>query len=498
MAQQHQLEKVGLKVGDEAPVWSADSTKGIINSGDFLDKHPVLLIFYWADWTSVCSSELPAFEELINFAGDLDFKVFGVSLDNIASHKAYAAQIGLDSIALISDTDGEITDAFGFHDKRGGCKRATVVIGADGVIHHLKVHEETAKPRPLKEVEDALFVIGKLNGITSSREEWKKSWATMMQLPRQTPLEPPTKLTLTFWGTRGSIPVSGKAYEQYGGNTSCVSLTSDKGHLFVFDCGSGARELGYHLLSKEWDFDYSSPDANGKVTKHLKGYILLSHTHSDHIQGFPFFTPVFIPGNRFHIIGWTNCSQTLSSVLAGPMQHCYFPVSLDALPSELEFYSVQHGPFIADGVKIIGTPLKHPIPSTAFRLEISGKTMIYATDHEPLTVPKPVPGVLLGNDVIDEALVELARSADLMIFDAQYSVEQLGQKVGWGHNSGVVGVDTALKAGVKKLVLYHHDPAHDDTVINSLLQAARERAKSFGNPDLEVIAACDNMTLELL
>ncbi len=315
-----------------------------------------------------------------------------------------------------------------------------------------------------------------------------------MQLPRSQPLPPVTgQLELRFWGTRGSIPVSGAANLRYGGNTSCVSLTSESGHLFVFDCGSGARDLGNYLLSSEW----------AARNPEIKGYLLLSHTHWDHIQGFPFFAPVFKPNSRFNIIGWHHDAPSLSRVLAGQMEQNYFPVSLNALPSELAFYVVNSSqPAHAvelDGAKLTCCLLKHPLPSIGYRLELGGKTLVYATDHEPHDLP-PLhmqPGHLLGDNVIDAQLVKLARHADVLIHDAQYSNAELFDKVGWGHNTAEIAADTAVKAGVKTLILYHHDPAHDDDAIDRLVALARQRAADLGCPGLEILAASDGLTIKL-
>lgn len=341
-------------------------------------------------------------------------------------------------------------------------------------------------------------VIGEVsNSMTSTNQKnGQPSDANSMplQLPRTKPLETPTKLSLHFWGTRGSIPVSGPDYLHYGGNTSCVSLTSNTGHLFIFDVGSGARLLGNYLMSPEWQ-RIANPHGE---TDAINAYIMLSHTHWDHIQGFPFFVPAFKPGNHFHIIGCSNCSQPLDDILGGQMQQCYFPVSLDSLPAEIGFYSVQpHETAEIDGAFLYNQLLKHPIPTTAYRLELGGKVLTYATDHEPHALPHLQPHQMLGYDVIDENLVALAKDADVLIHDAQYSTAELAQKVGWGHNSAEVAVDTAIQAGVKKLVMYHHDPAHDDVFINKLLAEARLRVSSLGNYNLEVIAACDGMELEL-
>jgi phosphoribosyl 1,2-cyclic phosphodiesterase len=315
-----------------------------------------------------------------------------------------------------------------------------------------------------------------------------------MQLRRDKALAVPTKLELRFWGTRGSIPVSGVDYQRYGGNTSCVSLTSDTGHLFIFDCGSGARELGNYLLSPKWTNTIQSQTNS----KNISGYILLSHTHWDHIQGFPFFGPVFRPGNCFNIIGWSNCSQTLASILAGQMEQIYFPVSLGALPSELNFYSIQYGQAVLDNALITGKLLNHPIPSTAYRVELGDKIVVYATDHEPKQLPgTSLPDTLLGLDIIDPTLVELAKDADILIHDAQYSNKELREKVGWGHNSAEIAVDTAIRAGVKTLVLYHHDPAHDDATIDLLVSAALGRKNLLNNQELRIVAARDGLELIL-
>ena len=317
-----------------------------------------------------------------------------------------------------------------------------------------------------------------------------------MQLPRIAPLALPTKLTLRFWGTRGSIPVSGAGYMRYGGNTSCLSLTSDSGHLFIFDCGSGARLLGNYLLSPEWQ-EFNCTHTGSSDTS---AYILLSHTHWDHIQGFPFFAPAFKSENHFHFIGGDDCSQTLTlnDIMGGQMQQCYFPVALDALPSQIDFFALATTEKMQlDGAILTNKLLNHPIPTSAYRLELAGKVFVYATDHEPLALPNFQPHVLLDGDVVDIKLLELAAGADIMVHDAQYSTAELPQKIGWGHNSAEVAVDTAIKAGVKRLVLYHHDPGHDDAALDKILGDARKRAVALDNSQLEIISASDGLTLEL-
>ena len=482
-----------ITVGEPSPLWTADSNCGAVDLADYLGKTPILLVFYPADWSNVCSDELPMLEELLRLAGDLQLKTFGISADSSECHTAFARQIGLDNIVLVSDQQQQISQLYGVLDDDGISKRATVLIDQAGRVGWIQVEASRDQARSVVEMEQALQLARHWNGIGGNLETWRKERRHIMQLHRDQPLAAPTKLQLHFWGTRGSIPVSGGSHLRYGGNTSCVSLTSDTGHLFVFDCGSGARELGNYLLSSEW----RQANSQGSVENPVDGYILLSHTHWDHIQGFPFFGPVFRPGNRFNVIGWSNCSQTLTGILAGQMEQIYFPVSLYDLPSELGFYSIQYGEAGLDGAVLHGKLLKHPLPSTAYRLELAGRTVVYATDHEPGKLPQVKKGVLLGESVIDPDLVKLSREADVLIHDAQYSVAELKEKAGWGHNSGVVAVDTALKAGVKHLILFHHDPAHDDDRIDQLLEAAHDRAAQFPDHELKISAASDGLDLDL-
>ena len=490
----HTLFGHAPEVGEKAPLWSAESNNGAVEIADYLGRGAVLLLFYPADWSEVCREELPLLEELVTLAGKVKLKTFGISHDGLNSHKAFAREIGLRLISLVSDPYREISRAYGVSEANDTtCKRAAFLIDTEGVVRWTRLAVDVSEPYSIQEIEKALEMVREWDGLSNNLENWKRERQQAVQLPRVAPLAPPTHLQLSFWGTRGSIPVSGLNYNRYGGNTSCVSLTSDSGHLFIFDCGSGARELGNFLMSSQW-----SPPTNAEpATKKVEGYIFLSHTHWDHIQGFPFFSPVFRSPNRFNIIGWSNCSQTLGSILAGQMEYNYFPVSMNDLPSKLSFYSIQHGEVYLDGARVVGRLLKHPTPSTAYRLELAGRTLVYATDHEPHLPPPLITNTLLGDDVINAHLVEMASGADLLIHDAQYSGIELAEKVGWGHSSVEVAVDTAIRAGVKRLVLYHHDPSHNDDDIDALLATALHRASVLKNDTLQILAAYDGLKLEL-
>lgn len=478
-----------VKEGDQTPLWSGLSTEGEIRLGDVLKDQAALLIFYPADYSDVCSDELPLLEELVKLGGKLRLKLLAISSDSVFCHRAFAGEIGLQRTALVSDTRHTISRAYGLPvDDDGFGSRATILIDQKGIVRRVQVMADREQPRSMLEMEQIVQQVREWNGAQGGLAIWQEERRNAMQLRRSQPLATPTRLQLRFWGTRGSIPVSGLSHVRYGGNTSCVSLTSDTGHLFIFDCGSGARELGQYLLETA----RSAGNNRG-----IDGYIVLSHTHWDHIQGFPFFAPVFQPGNRFNILGWSNCSQTLASILAGQMEKIYFPVGLDALPSELNFYSLQHHGTALDGATLTARLLKHPLPSTGYRLELAGETVVYATDHEPHRLTDLPPGTTLGDDVIDPKLVQLAADADVLIHDAQYSLAELAEKVGWGHNAGEIAVDTAVRAGARHLVLFHHDPSHDDRAIDTILQSAKWRAESLGHPELKISAASDGMALDL-
>jgi phosphoribosyl 1,2-cyclic phosphodiesterase len=306
------------------------------------------------------------------------------------------------------------------------------------------------------------------------------------QLPRSVPLAPPTQLQVKFWGTRGSIPVSGGDYSRYGGNTVCVSLTSDTGHLFIFDAGSGIRPLGVALQKAA-----KQPDGHP-----ASGYLFLSHSHWDHIQGFPFFQPAFAPHAQLSIIGCSDRTQKLVDLLAGQQEWDYFPVPLSSLPAHLMFYAMCGGECRLDGAEIATLLQKHTLPSLAFRVKLGEWNVVYASDNEPLS-PPVIGDHLLGYDVIDERLVDFARGADMLIHDSQYTPEEYPSRVGWGHNIPEVAVDTAIHAGVKRLVLFHHDPEHTDAQLDAMLARAQARARRLAGDKLEVISSHDGMEFTL-
>ncbi len=258
---------------------------------------------------------------------------------------------------------------------------------------------------------------------------------------------------VTFWGVRGSIPTPGLATVGVGGNTSCVEVrVADQ--IVIFDGGTGLRNLGDKLLRE-------SP-----VTAHL----FFSHVHWDHIQGFPFFLPAFVKGNSFHLYGGKNVSRTLEETLAGQMDYPNFPVTLREMGSQMVFTDLHENEEVLLGngaVKIWGVSGNHPNGVFIYRVEYNNFAMVYATDTEHYAVHDP-------------AVVDLARGADVFVYDSQYTPEEYAgvdgrrAKVGWGHSTMIEGAEIAREAGVKKFILFHHDPAQDDAAVREKERRARE------------------------
>jgi phosphoribosyl 1,2-cyclic phosphodiesterase len=233
------------------------------------------------------------------------------------------------------------------------------------------------------------------------------------------------EVRVRFWGVRGSIPTPGPGTVRYGGNTSCVSVEAAGHDLLVLDAGSGIRLLGLDLIECK----------RLPVTAHL----FLSHTHWDHIQGFPFFAPAFIPGNSICIYGAAGSDEGLIEALEGQMLHRYFPVTLDELGASFSFQRITPGSHEVGGARITVAPLHHPGSTVGYRLELNGCIVAYVTDTEPLGAA--------DRPQIDPATLLLARDADVLIHDAQYTDEEYPKKVGWGHSPVSHVVDLAVAAG---------------------------------------------------
>jgi len=285
--------------------------------------------------------------------------------------------------------------------------------------------------------------------------------------------------TVTFWGTRGSIPTPGAHTARYGGNTPCVAVESASGDVVILDAGTGIRALGLKLVERQ----------NGAVNAE----ILLSHAHWDHIQGLPHFKPFFAPGNRVRIWGSRQGTTSLEAILRQQMDPAVFPVPLDALSAKLTVQQVEPGEFTVGAFRVEAIRLRHPGTTLGFRLTpaAGGSSMAYVTDNELGPGGHYDTPASWRND-----FVAFLANTELLIHDAMYTPQELEQHRGWGHSTFEEAVTLAADAGVRRLVLFHHEPEHGDADVDGMLAAARRAAKARGTP-VEVLAGQEGATLTL-
>jgi phosphoribosyl 1,2-cyclic phosphodiesterase len=270
----------------------------------------------------------------------------------------------------------------------------------------------------------------------------------------------PVCMEIRFWGVRGSIATPGPATAHVGGNTSCVEVVCGQTRL-ILDAGTGLRPLGNALLGQP----------------SIEAAILLTHYHWDHIQGIPFFLPAYIPSTKLEIIG-AEGKTPIRDALSRQMSAPHFPVDLSDLGAFMKWREVKLGhAFEVGEAKIRAAKLNHPGGVTAYRIEHRGRVLVYATDTEHYACVDPV-------------LLQLAKGADVLVYDAQYTPEEYPKKVGWGHSTFDAGVEVAKAAGVSQLVLYHHDPLRDDAGVAMVEARARELF-----PD--AVAAREGMEIDL-
>jgi phosphoribosyl 1,2-cyclic phosphodiesterase len=257
------------------------------------------------------------------------------------------------------------------------------------------------------------------------------------------------QFTVKFWGVRGSIPSPGPHTVRYGGNTPCVAMQVG-GKQFIFDAGTGLHVLGQSLLAH----------------MPLEGYIFFTHSHWDHIQGFPFFTPAFINGNKFHIYGAiAPDGSTIEQRLNDQMLHPNFPVPLQIMQANLDFHDLVPGQTLQiDEISIDTAHLNHPGEALGYRVNWRGGAVAYITDTEHFP------------DRLDKNVLGLADNADILIYDSTYTEDEYhaekSPKVGWGHSTWQEAVKMAKAANVKTLVIYHHDPSHNDDFLDQIGQQA--------------------------
>jgi phosphoribosyl 1,2-cyclic phosphodiesterase len=257
-------------------------------------------------------------------------------------------------------------------------------------------------------------------------------------------------MRVRFWGVRGSTPTPQKENLGYGGNTSCIEIRTDTNQILVFDGGTGIRLLGNELQREFAD-------------KPISAHIFFSHFHLDHIQGIPFFRPLYDPQNHFTFYFAGRRDENLvMDALAGMMANPYFPMDMSKLPCSRDYVDLVEGTFTVADTRILVLPLNHPQGCVGYRIMQNGKAISYCTDVEH------------GIDWSDENIVKLATNADVFIVDAQYTPAELTEHVGWGHSSWEQAIRTGLQAGAKCIALYHHDPYHEDADLEKILGDAQK------------------------
>ena len=286
-------------------------------------------------------------------------------------------------------------------------------------------------------------------------------------------------LRVQFWGTRGSIPSPGPKTVRYGGNTPCVEVRTTDGWLIILDAGTCMRELGRSLLGR----------ANGAP---IKGDIFLTHAHWDHIQGIPFFGPIFQRGNHFTIWGSQTLETSIDRIVRDQMNPVVFPVTFEELDATIDFSAIDDKTQQRHGFEVSAFPVRHPGGALGYRFrETSPKAgaMVYISDNE------------LGGGGKYETpvgwrskLVEFTKGAKVLVHDTMYTSAEYESFVGWGHSTYADAVELALEAGVEQLVLFHHKPDRTDDEVDDAVRRCEALVKKSG-AKMTVVAAAEGMTV---
>ncbi len=290
-----------------------------------------------------------------------------------------------------------------------------------------------------------------------------------------------------FWGVRGSIACPGPKTAKYGGNTSSIEIITDQDYRIVIDFGTGCRALGANL--------FSSPD----VKKPLRIYAFLSHTHWDHIMGFPFFGPIHAPSSVIDIYGPVPLSKSLEEIVGGQLTYEYFPVNFTQLQSTINYHELKEGSMeLPGGLKVSYQYLNHPILCLGYRFEYQGKVISTCYDHEPflnLFADDP-DNCVEGQQTADESnkrISDFFAGSDILVHDAQYTSKEYKNFTGWGHSTYKYAITQAMHSGVKKLVLFHHDPDRTDAKLDVITKKCGEK---FNTADFKVMPAYEGLELD--
>ena len=302
-------------------------------------------------------------------------------------------------------------------------------------------------------------------------------------------------LSVRFWGVRGSIPCPGRDTVEFGGNTSCLEIRADN-RLIIVDLGTGVRLLG------DWIME------NDSKNRPLDMDIFITHTHWDHIMGFPMFTPIFIPGAKMRISGPVSYNDdTLESIISDQLSYRYWPVRQSELAAKIEYHELKEtAQDLGGGLKLITKYLNHPILCLGYRFEYQGKSIVTAYDHEPYRNLFPTDpndpsynedAAKEGEEAAreeNERIFQFFKDADILIHDSQYTREEAEKHLGWGHSSFETAAEAAGKAGAKKVIFFHHDPNRTDEKLKTLYEKYKKQYQ--GSPGPELIVAREGLTVE--
>ena len=285
------------------------------------------------------------------------------------------------------------------------------------------------------------------------------------------------KIEVTFWGVRGTLPVAGQRSLRYGGSTSCVALSFPQGQFFIFDAGTGIKELSNSLAARN--------------RLNLAAKIFISHPHWDHINALPFFAPLYIPGNEFEILGPVHANMSMQEMISAQMDDIFFPITIKEFGARVYFRDLGEEEFEIEGITVKTLLLSHPGNCLGYRVEYKGRSVCYITDNEVFLPDSPQ-----HNPHYVDQLTAFLSETDALITDCTYTDDEYPAKVGWGQSCVGQVVDLAHGANVKTLYLVHHDPDQDDDAIDAKLKSAQDRLRSLES-DTQCLAPAETQVIKV-
>lgn len=295
-------------------------------------------------------------------------------------------------------------------------------------------------------------------------------------------------MKIRFWGVRGSIATPGPNTVRYGGNTACIEVRGDSNEIIILDAGSGIKPLG-ETLAKE------SP---------IEIHLLISHTHWDHINGFPFFVPAYMPNNVIHFYGPPHFNKSLMEIIQGQMEYSYFPVRADELRAKIDYRDLKEEIIKIGNMTVQSKLTNHPVTNYGYRLEDNGKVVVYTGDHEKyynfITNPDEIDEKEEIERIVEEQNNRMSRfvkGADILIADSQYTEDEYASKIGWGHSTIYQSLELAIRGEVKHFILFHHEPGRTDREMDGLLDLVCERYRRSGHSGMKITIASEGEKIRI-